>query len=518
LGGINHGHPRVGGTGHTADNAGVGGGYLNTLEYTHSPWGVPGTPIPVRALRRLAYCLVVLGAASVPLATVERYTPSADVMYGAIGAGLLLGALLTARTGQRGGVTSFLVIPSVLAFVRFGASAVPAVVFACLVASLVHGVRGKPLLVVTALEGFAFADACLLASLVAPDPVLGAIVFAICFVTLRPGLRYLSARAGLPLPTTTRTEQPGVLVPLALAPLAALPLIAGTWLGDGSLLLILAALLALLTLVREATNLATARAEAEIERDRLASASAVHQDLVHLITHELKTPLTSVRVYTQLGQRALKKDTIESLPDYLAGIAQAEQSLERLIDNLLQIGRLEQDKDVPAAEAIDVADLVRDVVAELSALSQTKQQSLTVEMSAELPPISAPRVLLRDALSNLVSNAVKYTPEGGRIVVSAQPSDGGNAVRLAVADTGFGLSEADLGRVFTKFFRSADPRVRGERGTGLGLALTQAVVARMGAHLSAVSELNHGSTFQIVFPMGSGVGTSAEQPATAGVG
>jgi signal transduction histidine kinase len=271
----------------------------------------------------------------------------------------------------------------------------------------------------------------------------------------------------------------------------------------------LAALLALLTLVREATNLATARAEAELERDRLASASAVHQDLVHLITHELKTPLTSMRVYTQLGQRALKKNAIDSMPDYLGGIAQAERSLERLIDNLLQIGRLEQDDDVPATEAIDVADLVCDVVAELSALSQQKQQTLAVETSADLPPLSAPRGLLRDALSNLVSNAVKYTPEGGRIVVSAQPSDDGRALRLAVADTGFGLSEADHARLFTKFFRSADPRVRGERGTGLGLALTHAVVERMGAQLSAVSELNHGSTFQIVIPMNAAAGTHA---------
>jgi signal transduction histidine kinase len=230
---------------------------------------------------------------------------------------------------------------------------------------------------------------------------------------------------------------------------------------------------------------------------------------VHLITPELKTPLTSVRVYTQLGQRALTKNAIDSLPDYLGGIAQAERSLERLIDNLLQIGRMEQDDDVPVAEAIDIADLLRDVVAELSALSEQKQQIIVVETAAGLPPLSAPRALLWDALSNLVSNAVKYTPEGGRIVVSAQPSDGGNALRLAVADTGFGLSEADHARLFTKFFRSSDPRVRGERGTGLGLALTHAVVARMGAQLSAVSELNHGSTFQIVFPLTTTAGAHA---------
>src|SRR5204862_2790973 len=107
-----------------------------------------------------------------------------------------------------------------------------------------------------------------------------------------------------------------------------LPLMTGAWLGDGALLVTLAAVLALLVPVREAALLASARAEAETERDHLARANALQDELVHLITHELKNPLTIVRIYTQLGQRALNSGSTTLLSECLAGIAQAERTLE----------------------------------------------------------------------------------------------------------------------------------------------------------------------------------------------
>ena len=456
---------------------------------------------------RVASWLVLLGAATIPLASLGSYLPGRDVAYLAIGAGLLLGALLTTRPRPGAGATSFVVIPAVLAFVRLGPSAVPAVIFASLAANLVHGVRGRPLLVVTALDGFAFADAYLLASALAPDPWLSPMVFGAAFVSLRSGLWYLSGRVKVPLPKTPLAEQPGLLIPIALVPLAGLPIVAGMWLGDGSLLLMLAALLSLLILVREATNLASARAAAEVELGQLASASAAQQELVHFMTHELKNPLTSVRLYTQLGQRALQNQVYDNLPDYLGGIGHAEESLEHLIENLLQIGRMERNEALPTADPVNVVELVREVVDDLSSLSRDKQQTLIVEASSDLPTFSAPLPLLRSALGNLVSNAVKYTPEGGQVVVSASVCDDGKTLRLAVADTGFGLSEADRARLFTRFFRSSDQRVARERGSGLGLALTQAVVRRMGGSLEVVSELGRGSTFQVLFPIGSGAVT-----------
>ena len=111
-----------------------------------------------------------------------------------------------------------------------------------------------------------------------------------------------------------------------------------------------------------------------------------------------------------------------------------------------------------------------------------------------------PPLLLRQALSNLVSNAIKYTPDDGQVLVWARPLGADGEVVLGVTDTGIGLSQADVARLFTKFFRSADPRARKERGSGLGLALTSAIIARIGGRIEVESELNKGTTFRIVLP------------------
>ena len=108
-------------------------------------------------------------------------------------------------------------------------------------------------------------------------------------------------------------------------------------------------------------------------------------------------------------------------------------------------------------------------------------------------------LLLRDALSNLVSNAVKYTPEGGEITVWGERGAHGTVV-LGVRDTGIGLSQSDLERLFTKFFRSSDARVQRERGSGLGLALTHTMVRRMGGKIDVESALGRGTTFRLTLP------------------
>jgi signal transduction histidine kinase len=479
------------------------------VEYTHSAdWrvtirAVTISPVVTQGARPL-YALALTGAALVCVGVLAESGPSSEPAYAPMGAALIVGALLTARARPGEALSSFLVVPAVVAYVRFGAATLPALVYASLVANAVHGVRANALIVAAVLDGIAFADAHLLARGLAVQPWLAGGAFGVSFVLLRVGLRYLTANAGFPLPRDRRAERPAVLIPLALAPLGVLPLLTGARLGDGALLLTLAALLFVLVLVHEAAHLAAARAESETERDRLARANAFQDELMSLITHDIKNPLTTVRIYTQLGQRSLKNGSLHQLPEYLAGIAQAGRTLERLADNLLQISRLEQTGALPGAENLQVAEIAHEVVAELEPLAEQKQQTLIVDAPNDLPCISAPPLLLREALSNLLSNAVKYTPPGGRVVVSVQRGEEPNSVQFAVADTGVGLSEADLARLYTKFFRSSDPRVAKERGTGLGLALTQAIVHRMGGQLSAVSELNHGTTFRVVLPISEG--------------
>src|SRR5207245_1717371 len=258
----------------------------------------------------------------------------------------------------------------------------------------------------------------------------------------------------------------------------ALPLLAWQGLGDGGLLLGLAALFMVLMVMVEARNLATARAEVEAERDQLVRANALQRDLTHLITHELKNPLTAVLVYTQLIEKALREDSRERLPGHIGRIKQSAQAIQQLVDNLLQLSRLEDTGELPVAEP--------------------KRLALRTEVPDELPRVVAPLLLLQQALSNLVSNAIKYTPDDGQVLVWARPIDGDGEIVLGVTDTGIGLSQEDLARLFTRFFRSADPRARMERGSGLGLALTSAIITRIGGRIEVDRKINEGTTFRIV--------------------
>jgi signal transduction histidine kinase len=415
-----------------------------------------------------------------------------------VGAGLLVGAILAVRLRPAESGTTLLVIPALIADGRFGAAALPALAYASLVGGLVRRLRGPALVIGTANDTLAYAVAHAGSAGAELNFVGRLALFAVLFVVVRFVLGRLAAWLGGPRALHPRADRPDLFFLLAVAPLGALPLLVWQRLGDGGLLVGLAALLAVFTVVVEARNLATARAEVEAERDQLIRANALQRDLVHLITHELKNPLTSVLAYTQLVERALREDARERLPAHVARIKQGAQAIQQLIDDLLQLSRLEEPGDMPAAERIAPAQLVDAVAADLEPLAEAKRQVLRIEIAEPLPEVLAPPVLLRQALSNLVSNAIKYTPEEGQVLVWARPHDG--EVALGVTDTGIGLSQDDLARLFTKFFRSADPRARKERGSGLGLALTNAIIARLGGRIEVDSELNKGTTFRIVLP------------------
>ena len=448
--------------------------------------------------RAHAYAGLLSAATVALLVLAPDARPVSDAAYAPMGAGLLAGAILAVRLRPAESGSTLLVIPALIADGRFGAAALPALAYASLVGGLVRRVKGPALVIGAANDTLAYA--------VAHAGGVGAelnfagrlALFAVLFVVARLVLGRLAAWLGGPRALHPRADRPDLFFLLAVAPLGALPLLVWQRLGDGGLLIGLAALIAVLTLVVETRNLATARTEVEAERDQLVRANALQRDLVHLITHELKNPLTSVLAYTQLVERALRDDARERLPAHVGRIKQGAQAIQQLIDDLLQLSRLEEPGGMPAAERIAPAQLVDGVAADLEPLAEAKRQVLRTEIAEPLPDVLAPPVLLRQALSNLVSNAIKYTPAEGQVLVWARPRDG--EVALGVTDTGIGLGQDDLAQLFTKFFRSADPRARKERGSGLGLALTNAIIARLGGRIEVESELNKGTTFRIVLP------------------
>jgi signal transduction histidine kinase len=238
----------------------------------------------------------------------------------------------------------------------------------------------------------------------------------------------------------------------------------------------------------------------ELERDRLARANALQDDLIHLITHELRNPLTLVTSYAQMTRRAALEENYEQILTYIGNVERAGKTIQRLMENLLQLSKLERSDQLPNSEPVPVGSILNQVVADLSPLARQKQQTLTIVSSRAIEPSLAVPLLVREAVSNLVSNAVKYTPEGGEITVWAEPGSRPQTLVLGVRDTGIGLSQEDQARLFTKFFRSSDPRVQRERGSGLGLALTHALVTRSGGTISVESEQGKGTTFRLTLP------------------
>jgi len=475
--------PRIGGP---SVAAAPFGRWMNSLQRQASDYG---------------YAFAVTLAAIVAIVALPDTTPSTDLVFAPLALALFAGFLLTVRLAPGRPSAALVLLPAMAIDARLGLAALLAVGYAAIVVNLIRGLRGPRVLSTASHAVLSYAGAHLCAQITSQiSPIVPpALVFGVVFVVLRVAFWYLAERLDVS-PVPVQVEKPELLLSLPLAPIGVLPLVAGERLGDGALLLASGALLALLFVVREAANLATARAEVEEQRDKLARANALQDDMIHLITHELRNPLTLVMSYAQMTRRAALEEQYDAIPTYVGHVERAGKTIQRLVENLLQLSRLEGSDELPTAEPVQIPSIVTQVIADLAPLAKQKHQTLSFEPRRDLEPALAVPLLLREALSNLVSNAVKYTPEGGEIGVWAERGREPHTIVLGVRDNGIGLSTEDQRRLFTKFFRSSDPRVQRERGTGLGLALTQALVSRIGGKISVDSQPGRGTTFRLTLP------------------
>jgi signal transduction histidine kinase len=447
-------------------------------------------------VRDYAYTVGIGLAAVAAIFVLPGTLPSSDPIYAPMAIALVVGLLLTVRLAPNRLGSALVLLPAIAVDSRFGLAALPALAYAAILVSLLRGPRNAQVISGASNLVLAFAAAHLCTLIVPLAPAW--IVFAVVFAFGRQALWYLGSRFdGTPI--DPRAERPEVLLSLPLAPIGLLPLAAGERLGDGALLLTTAALLALLFVVREAANLATARAEMEAERDKLKRANALQDDLINLLTHEVRNPLTLVMSYAQMTRRAALDNNVEHVGTYIGHVERAGKSIQRLMENLLQLTTLEGSDELPVQPVV-VAGIVDQVVADLAPLARQKQQTIRIEAAQAIEPALTAPLLLREALSNLISNAVKYTPENGEISVWAERGPAPHTIVLGVRDSGIGLSPEDKKQLFTKFFRSSDPRVQRERGSGLGLAVTHALVKRIGGTITVDSEPNLGTTFRLTLP------------------
>jgi two-component system, OmpR family, phosphate regulon sensor histidine kinase PhoR len=225
---------------------------------------------------------------------------------------------------------------------------------------------------------------------------------------------------------------------------------------------------------------------------------AMRRDFVANVSHELKTPLTSISGYAE----TLLFDTPD--PDtthrFLSTILSNARRMQRLVDNLLDLAKIEAGHWQPEREPVNLAAAARETWTELSDRDTARSLDFQIDVAVDADTVIADADAVGQVLTNLLENAIRYTPPGGRIICRSRRENGGIAV--SVSDNGAGIVREHLPRIFERFYRSDPSRSRDEGGTGLGLAIVKHLVEAHGGKVSAESERGRGTTINCWFPTG----------------
>jgi heavy metal sensor kinase len=240
---------------------------------------------------------------------------------------------------------------------------------------------------------------------------------------------------------------------------------------------------------------------------RLEQSFAAQQRFVAEASHELKTPLMVLRAGVE---RALTNPTVP--PESLEPLDQSLEEINRmseLVDSLLMLARADEGRAPLAVEACDLRELAAEAAETAQILGEAKDLSIRTQIPGEPVTLPIDRTRIRQLLLNLVTNAVKYTPEGGEIGVGL--SDQGNAVQVVVSDTGIGIAAGDLPHIFDRFWRADPARARDETkaGTGLGLAITKWIAEAHGGTISVQSRPGKGTVFSVTLPRSAAAPTAS---------
>ena len=252
-----------------------------------------------------------------------------------------------------------------------------------------------------------------------------------------------------------------------------------------------------------AIAISNAQLYGEVQRANLAKS-----DFVSFVAHELKNPMTSIKGYTDLIAGGAVGAINEMQTNFLNTIKSNVERMSTLVSDLNDNSKIEAGRLRLEYKATDVAVLIDEVVRSITRQIEDKKQTLETVLPGQLSPMWSDRIRVSQVLTNLVSNAYKYTPEGGLVQVGAEetanqwdPEGAARVIHLWVKDNGIGLSVEDQQKMFQKFFRSDDPKAREAPGTGLGLNITKSLVEMQGGKIWFESEFRKGTTFHFTIPV-----------------
>jgi signal transduction histidine kinase len=236
-----------------------------------------------------------------------------------------------------------------------------------------------------------------------------------------------------------------------------------------------------------------------LEVDHEREINRLKADLVNAVSHELRTPLTSIMGYAEFLEDEVGGALTPDQRAFVDQIQEGTRRLQRLVDDLLDFARLEAGTFALSLRMADLAQRLHETVESLR--PQAKDKGVVLEAHPDVSPclVAMDPGRVGQVLLNLVGNAIKFTPTGGRVTVTLRPV--GDHVRVEVADTGIGVAQAHQAQLFEKFFQVDAGATREAGGAGLGLSIARALVEAHGGRIGVTSEPGHGATFWFTLPM-----------------
>ena len=225
----------------------------------------------------------------------------------------------------------------------------------------------------------------------------------------------------------------------------------------------------------------------------------VKDTFVGSVSHELRTPITSIVGYLEMLEEGTFGGLNAAQADAVRRVSANSSRLLLLIDDLLTLSRVEDDGLVLADRALDLRTLVRAGYDVVSPAWEARDLQVCLDLPGEPVPFLGDRNMIERVVVNLVSNAVKFTPDGGRVEVRL--STCGDGATIEVRDSGIGIPEEERGRIFSRFFRSSVAQKQAIPGSGLGLSIARAVVEKHGGRIELESGEGDGTTFRVWLPI-----------------
>ncbi|HXG51283.1 MAG TPA: HAMP domain-containing sensor histidine kinase [candidate division Zixibacteria bacterium] len=260
--------------------------------------------------------------------------------------------------------------------------------------------------------------------------------------------------------------------------------------------------------------------QAKAESQRAARAEESRRQQIEIknrffshISHELRTPLAAVHQFITILMDGIPGELKREQREYLEIALKNVRQLQGMVGDLLEAARAEDGKIVVEPRPVDLRSVIGDLRAELQPAAAEKSVALSAEVADGLPPVLADPRRVRQILSNLVDNGVKFTPPGGRVAIRARrPHAAADFVQVSVSDTGCGIAPEALNRIFDRLYQEERTAQANRRGLGLGLYICRELVARHGGRIWVESEIGKGSAFHFTLPV-----VPAQKPAGPGV-